>query len=315
MSVSPLSGLSSSPASGWVPLRILDVNNLDWGEPRFGAKTKWLFEGEKGSHLLFCQFAPQGVPTPRPGYIGPHYHLFHEWAYITDGDFITYEFVHARQRRGELLHYRTGTWLDRPAYSIHDGEGGAGGAHQQGSCTMLIMEEGSSSATADPMGGLITLDPQSRFYKPESREVKQFTTAHFVHSAESVDWESDPELPGASIKWLSDDQTRGFRGRLHFVPAGWTFARAPEKSHHKQAHRFIYVLFGDLTVWTYDNPNSSGVRVEAKKDFFIDQPPMSIWGWGTGPVSKSGCMWLEVTYAAGTIIGGGSIEEPTVLAR
>jgi hypothetical protein len=299
-----------SPSINWVPLRVVDVNKLDWGEARFGSKTKWLFEGEQGSHLLFCYFAPLGVPSPPAEIMGPHYHLFHEWGYIAGGDYVTYEFVNPAQRHGEMLHHRTGTWLDRPAYSIHGG--GFGGMNRQDSCTMLIMEEGSSSQNADPIGGVITFDPKSRFYKPESKTVKQFTTPHFIHSLEALEWEPDTELPGASIKWLSDDRIGGFRGRIHFVPAGWT-AKGIARSYYKRAHRFIYILFGDMNLLTHESDVSPGTPITVSKDFLIEQPPLSIWDWGKQPVSTNGCMWLEVVYAKGTIANGGPIEDASVI--
>jgi len=45
------------------------------------------------------------------------------------------------------------------------------------------------------------------------------------------------------------------------------------------------------------------------QDFYIHQSPRSIWGYGAGPVTKEGAVWLEVTYARGLEHGGGPIED------
>ncbi len=75
-------------------LRRMKGWEVNWGKPRFGAKSKSLYEGEKKSHLFFCQFAPGGAPYPTAPGGEPHYHLFHEWAYNLECGYITYEFAH-----------------------------------------------------------------------------------------------------------------------------------------------------------------------------------------------------------------------------
>ena len=68
-----------------------------------------------------------------------------------------------------------------------------------------------------------------------------------------------------------------------------------------------------MKVRASEGPNDAGRNMTITKDSFIDQPAKSIWGWDTGPVTNSGCMWLEVTYAEGTRIGNGPIEEMKIL--
>jgi hypothetical protein len=46
-------------------LRSVKGWEVNWGKPRFGAKSKSLYEGEKKSHLFFCQFAPAESLTQR----------------------------------------------------------------------------------------------------------------------------------------------------------------------------------------------------------------------------------------------------------
>ena len=43
---------------------------------------------------------------------------------------------------------------------------------------------------------------------------------------------------------------------------------------------------------------------------------MSFWGWGEGPLTEKGAMWLEVTYAdATTQRGVGPIEAQKTITR
>jgi len=308
----PLRGAVGHYQDAWVPLRIVDVTKVPLGTP-FGGLARVLYRNEKDGkllgHLLYIDWPPSGIPQSRPGQrlLGPHYHPYHEWGYILGGDYITYEMVHPGQKQGEIVQHRTGDWLDRPAYSIHDGEGRPGSRYRQGNCDMLLFEEG------DGPKDDVAFDPQSPRYKPDWKNVTQWTHPHRVQAVESMEWEPDLELPGTNVKYLSEDQVMGLRARLHFAPAGWSHSRAPERSYYKQAHRFVYVIWGDLAAWVYNNPESPGTKVVATRNFLIDQAPMSIWGIAQGPLTEKGCMWLEIMYAKGAQVGGGRIEEPTAL--
>jgi hypothetical protein len=68
-----------------------------------------------------------------------------------------------------------------------------------------------------------------------------------------------------------------------------------------------------MKVWQFKNPGDAGNAVEVKSGYLIYQPPRSIWGYGPGPVSEKGAIWLEVTYARGLTHGGGPIEKPKSL--
>ena len=295
----------------WVPLRVVDVSKVEFGKP-FGGVAKVLYREEKDGkvlgQLLYLDWPPVGVPQPLPEGqdLGMHYHPYHEWGYILGGDYITYEYVDPRQKHGELVQHRTGDWLDRPAHSLHDG-GRPGGMGRQAHCYLLLFEEG------DGPKDDVAIDPKSPRHKPDWKNVKQWTHHYHVQTLEQMEWEPDPELPGASVKYLSEDHVMGFRARLHHIPPKWAYPQASEKSYYKQAHRFAYIIWGDMSVWSYEGPNSPGTKVVAGKDFLIDQAPMSIWGFGTGPITEKGCMWLEVVYAKGTRVGGGPIEAPSLL--
>ena len=295
-------------STDWKTLQVVDVNALEWDERfRMGKKGtstgKLLYRNDSGAIMFYVQFAPGWDAETKDR----HYHDFHEWGYVLEGDFILYEFVSPEQTMGSLVDMRPGTWMDRPAYSIH---GNRADAMQRQKVTpgslQLLFAEG---------GKTISLNPNSKMYSDEWREVKQFTNAHFQDTAttEAMEWEEDVELPGVSVKWLSDDWQGGFRARLRYAPPGWTHPRAPERTYFEKAQRFIYVLYGDMKVRTSEGPNDAGRNMTITKDSFIDQPPRSIWGWDTDPVTNSGCMWLEVTYAEGTRIGNGPIEEMKIL--
>ena len=291
----------------WRPLNIVDVDTLEWDDRfRMGnvgtSKGKLLYSNEAGA-LLFCVFFAPGWDAYTKD---RHYHTFHEWGYVLEGDFLLYEFVSPAQETGSLVSMRPGTWMDRPAYSIHANRADAMERQKvtPGSLQLLFAEGGEN----------ISLNPESRMYSDEWKQVQQFYNAHFQHTArpDEMEWESDRELPGGSIKYLSDDWQGGFRSVLRYVPPGWSHPDAPKRSYYKNAQRFYYFLYGDLKVGTFDDPADGGEKV-VEKDYFVDQPPMSIWGWPEGPLTETGAMWLEVTYAEGTRVGRGPIEQPSRL--
>jgi hypothetical protein len=292
----------------WVPLRIVDVAQAPQARA-YGGVSKILYQEERDgkvlTRFLYIDFPPTGVPKPpRPENRAPspHYHPYHEWGYILGGDYVTYEYISPGQTKGELMVHRTGDWLDRPANSLHDG-GTADGWKRQAHCYMLIYEEGDDAKDS------VSFNPRSPEYKPDWKNVSQWTHPYRVQTLEQMEWEPDPDLPGASIKYLSEDQVT----RLHFIPAKMVFPKSAERSYYKQAHRFVYVIWGDMNVWEYDSPNGAGKKITTTKDFSIDQPPMSIWGTGDGPITENGCMWLEVVYAKGTKVGGGPIEDASMV--
>ena len=289
-------------------LRITDVNAMEWDDRfRMGKKGtssgKLLYRNADGALLFYVRFAPGWDAETRDR----HYHDFHEWGYVLEGNFIIYEFISPAQHKGSLVNMHPGTWMDRPAYSIH---GNRADAMQRqkvppGSLQLLFAEGGKT----------VSLSPDSKMYSDDWRAVKQFTNAHFRHTAttEVMEWEEDAQLPGVNVKWLSDDWQGGFRARLLYAPPGWVHPRAQERTYFDKAQRFIYVLYGDMEILQSAGPDDAGRKITLGKDFFIDQPPGSIWQWGAGPVTESGCQWLEVTYAEGTRTGNGPIEEMKIL--
>jgi len=47
------------------------------------------------------------------------------------------------------------------------------------------------------------------------------------------------------------------------------------------------------------------------RDFFVYQPPYSLFGFSDEPATTGGAIWLEVVYARGLAVGGGRIEIPS----
>ena len=103
----------------WVPLSIIDVNSLPWMIVFDGKQTDDQRETslcqQEWCYFILYPFSPgwDAVNKER------HYHNFAEWGYVLDGDFLLYEFVSPQQKKGTLVEMRQGTWMYRPAFSIH----------------------------------------------------------------------------------------------------------------------------------------------------------------------------------------------------
>ena len=302
VSMSPAGSVAAANES-WRALRIVDVNALDWGDAWRGlndtSRAKMLYKNKSGAFLLYIDFDAGWDAVNRAA----HYHDFHEWNFVLSGDFMIYEFVSPTQEKGTLVPMRPGTWMSRPPFSIH-GHRADAMTHQRVTTpsVQLAFVEGDTN---------YSLDPNSKWYSEEWKNVKQFTQARFQDTATTVymEWEDTDDLPGASVKWLTDDAQDGFRARLVYVPAGWTRPDGAIKSYFEKAQRFAYFLFGDLKITVSNGPDDDGNRVTVFKDYLVDQPPMSLWGWDEGALSTKGSMWLEVTYADETTQRGvGPIE-------
>jgi hypothetical protein len=288
---------------------------LPWDVDAPYGRIKSVFEAGTGN-FKFIQFPPTwdtGLPPPgTPGNeLGPHYHEFHEWAYVLGGDYVIYEPVSPYQRNPVLYRYVEGTWLDRPAYTLHSGDWATGGVRAQNPSTLILFEEGDTGVTILDPGG----DSHPVLYGPPNPDVPDWRTIKFNHpliidSGSDLEWEADTQLAGRLVKWLSDDPVGGFRAQLVKIPPGWTHPEGATKSYFENAHRIRYVIYGDMEVWLYDEPESGGEATRVTGDYFIYQPARGIWAYGAGPVSEQGAVWLEVTYAKGLAVGGGMIEKP-----
>jgi len=293
--------------TAWQPLRIVDVKAMDWDDSWAGlrgtSKGKKLYSNDGGAFMLYVSFDHGWDAVNK----GRHFHNFHEWGYVLAGNFLIYEFVSPAQEKGSLVNMRPGTWMSRLPFSIHGNRADAM-EHQQvtpGSEQLVFVEGGKN----------YVLDPEHKWYRPDWKSITAYTQPRFQHTAlpGAMEWEDSPELPGAKVKWLNDDIDGGFRSQLVYVPAGWSRPDGAAKSYFEKAQRFVYMQFGDLKVRVADGPNGVGEVTTLKKDFFVEQPPMSIWGWDEGELTEKGALWLEVTYAEGTRWGNGPIETVKLL--
>ncbi|HXN21757.1 MAG TPA: twin-arginine translocation signal domain-containing protein [Candidatus Dormibacteraeota bacterium] len=289
----------TTATSPWVPVRILDTERMPWPPPTgvLGWRNKVLFEDKVTKGRLRIIDVPIGGPG---GHI--HYHLFHEWAYWLTGDFTNNEYTHPDQRVGPFMQYKEGYFLDRPPYSLHGGEKDRLDSQAGGTC--LIMEEGGRSVS--PLPG----EPG---YNEEWKQVKQWAVPRIIYTLGSMPWEPEGGVSGLRVKRLVDDQVRGFRAILRWLPGGWNSGQSPPFArpyYFKQAYQFNFVLNGEINVQTYRAPGEKAERIALGKYFYVERPPMSILGLSDGVVSERGGFWLEVTYAKGTSIPNLPVEAP-----
>ncbi|MFT7285953.1 MAG: hypothetical protein ACI87W_000056, partial [Halieaceae bacterium] len=302
----------------WQALTVVDVDAFpDDEQPRFYSQSKSIFRGPGGASLIWARFGAFFDDDAPSDPLGRHYHHFHEWALILDGDYVIHEPVSPRQKAGALYQYVQGTWLDRPAYTLHGGNWAHGGRRAQMPCTLLIFEEGDGSVvTIGPNGDHFKPDfPASKPvpYKPDWQAVESFNHPWIVDTVGQLEWERDDEEPGLLVKWLSDDPAQGFRARLIKAPPGWASKSSKTALWYESANRFLYLTWGDLRIQGYDEAGQAAELVTAHKDWFVHQPPRAPMSHGSGPATEGGAIWLEISYAKGITLGGGAIERPAPL--
>jgi len=299
--------VSASEIRDWNKMTFIDVNAMDWEEMWTGLKEtsrgKKLYSNDQGAFMVYLEH-DHGWDSLNKS---RHFHDFHEWGYVLNGNFLIYEFVNGEQQSGSLYNMKAGTWMSRPPFSIH--------GHRADAMKHQRVTPGAVQLAFSEGGKSYSLDPTNKWYSPSWKEVPQFTHPHFQDTAtpQGMEWEDDANLPGASVKWLSDHGEGGFRAKLYYVPPGWQYTGKAKTTYFGKAQQFYYVLFGDLTVLSQESPNGPVKNTTVQKDFFINRPPKSLWTWGEGKLSSKGAMWLEVTYAQGARVGNGPIEKPIIL--
>ena len=313
-------GQLEAEGNAWNALEFVDVANFSVDEePRYGTLSKTIFRGPELGYLVHTIFPPAWNMRMSQG--GPHYHLFNEWGFTIEGDSVLYEAISPYQMNGKMEWKPKGGWLDRPPFSIHSANWiTGGGLRPQTPYHLLIFEEGDGSLITIPRDGSIGdhygIDRSVRPdpYEPDWTKVEQWNPPWLVDAAQDLEWEPDNEVPGRFVKWLSDDWQGGFRARMIKIPPGWVPPEEGRKIYFENANVMRYMTFGEMKVWQFEDEDDEGTAVTVKEDFFIYQPPRSIWDYGEGPVTGVyGATWLEVTYAKGLSHGGGPIEKPTVL--
>jgi len=293
--------------SPWASIKILDTERMPWGLDSNKRRTKTLFENkETGSHLAVLEIGVGASGGPI------RYHTFHEWSYWLSGDYILMNFLVPNQHQGVLSRKREGYFMERPPYSLHYGgeKGRQDCNYSQMGGAVLVMEEG------DLAGETFSVHPGDPNYNPEYKQIKHWAMPRNIDTIGQMPWEQDPSVPGLCCKFLADDPICGFRATMWFLPAGWNSSLSMPFSHayyYKQAYQFNFVLNGDLLIQAYEAPGESAEKINLGKHFYIERPPMSIFGLADGVVSQRGCVWLEVTYGKGTSVSDTPIEEKNYL--
>lgn len=284
----------------WEPLQIKNVAEIPWDERfRMGkagsTNGKLLFFNPNGGVLLYVKFNPgwdaEGTEA--------HYHTFHEWGYVLKGSFPLYEFVSPNQNAGSLIDMKEGTFMDRPAYSIH--------GNRREAMEKQIITPASTQLIFYESGTTISLDKTNKNYSDEWEDVESFFPANFQESLNTnvMEWEDDEELKGTKVKWLSDHGKKGFTAKLRYAPANWRLMGSSKTTYNPDGYRFMYVLSGDMNIPLTD---SHKISTTVKENFLIIHKPMSLWSWSTNNFTENGVMWLDVEYGKETTIGKKEIE-------
>lgn len=296
-----IEGVLANDEVNWEPLQVQNVDNIPWDERfRMGkagsTNGKLLFFNPNGGVLLYVKFNPGWDADGTEA----HYHTFHEWGYVLDGSFPLYEFVSPKQKKGSLVDMKQGTFMDRPAFSIHGNRREAMEKQRiTPASTQLIFYES---------GTTVSLDKENKNYADDWKDVDEFFPANFQESLNTnlMEWEDDKELEGIKVKWLSDHGEKGFTARLRYAPANWMNKSLDNATYNPTGYRFMYILSGDMKLAMTESNKEDRTVTE---DFLIVHKPMSLWSWGSGKLTEKGVMWLDVEYGKETIIGKKRIEK------
>jgi len=289
----------TSVDGNWKPLRVINTDKMPWEATSLWFKKVLFLDNKTGSHFLLLY-----VPTGWEGGAN-HYHFWHEWAYILSGDLTNSDYASPDQKKGSLLQFREGYYLDRPPYSLHGAEPGR--LPTQIGSTLIIMEEGPGSDSR-------TVVRNSPFFLEKSLDVDQWTTPRIVDTIRDMEWEDHATVEGLKIKPLTNDPGRGFRVTMKWLPRGWTSDRAPEFArafyYGNSARQFCYILDGSMSLQAYASPDKKAEQVEVSKNFYVERGPKCVVGLPDGVVTETGCVWIETTYANGATVSDRPIEDP-----
>jgi hypothetical protein len=308
----------STASAPYTSIRILDTDSMpiEGGRASSGWGQKTLFKAPNDAGALHILYVPPGAEG---AYV--HYHLFHEWAYNIAGDFTNNESTMPDNVSGPRQRFREGNFLSRPPYSLHGGEKGRMKymASQVGA-TILIMEEGNVGGTSFTVDPAVRNQPQSAGggmkYNPDYKKITHWSTPRIIDTLDKMAWQPVEGSPGLNVKYLIDDPEHGFRANMWFLQAGASTPASMKPYSYKNAYQFNYVVNGDLTIEAYAGPGKKPETFKLTKNFYVERPPMSIFGLPASGATSGGVVWLEVTYAKGTqwTKEPTYIEEPTYLS-
>jgi|GEM_PF-599605 len=292
----------STASAPYASIRVLDTEGMPVAAPRTGSGwgTKTLFQAPNDGGTLRILYVPPGAEG---AYV--HYHEFHEWAYNIMGDFTNNESTMPDNVSGPLQRFREGNFLSRPPYSLHGGEKGRMKhmASQIGAIIMIMEESnvGAGTFTVDP--AVRNLPPQQgggMKYNPDYKKIQHWSTPRIIDTLEKMPWQPVEGSPGLNVKYLIDDPAHGFRATMWFLEAGAKTPAQLRPHSYSKAHQFNFVINGDLAIQAYAGPGRKAETFKLSRHYFVERPPMSIFGLVDTAASTGGVVWLEVTYASGT---------------
>jgi len=282
----------------FAPVRVLDTLNMPIEAAGWtGWGTKTLFTGPAGEALRIL-YVPPGAEGAKV-----HYHEFHEWAYNIAGDFTNNESTMPDQVSGPLQRFREGNFLSRPPHSLHGGEKGRMKwmASQVGA-EILIMEEKDAqqySFTVDPDVRKNPAAAEGMRYNPDYKQIQHWETPRIIDTLDRMPWQPVEGAPGLNVKHLIDDPLHGFRADMWFLEKDAATPAQLKPYYYRQANEFNFVIAGDLAIETYAQPGAQPVTVTLGKQFYVEHPAMSIMGLPARGATRTGAVWLQVTYAKG----------------
>lgn len=308
----------STATAPYASIRILDTDSMpiEGRNAASGFGNKTLFEAPNDAGSLHMMFVAPGVEG---AYV--HYHEFHEWAYNIAGDFTNNESTMPDNVSGPLQRFREGNFLSRPPYSLHGGEKGRMKfMSSQVGAIILIMEEGNVSGKTFTVDPAVRNQPQpaggGMKYNPDYKKITHWSTPRIIDTIDKMPWQAVESSPGLNVKYLIDDPEHGFRATMYFLQAGVSTPATLKPYSYRNAYQFNFVINGDLTIEAYAGPGKKPETFKLGKNFYVERPPMSIFGLPATGATAGGVVWLEVTYAKGTQWTQVTtpIEEPTYLS-
>ena len=162
----------------WESIEVINIDQVPWDDRfRMGksgsTNGKLLFFNPEGGTLLYVQFNPGWDADGAEA----HYHTFHEWGYVLDGSFPLYEFVSPKQKKGTLVQMKEGTFMDRPAFSIH--------GNRSSAMKRQLITPGSTQLIFYESGKTISLNKKNKSYSDEWENVEEFFSANFQHTPDT----------------------------------------------------------------------------------------------------------------------------------
>lgn len=292
--------ISANDKNKWELLEIKNVDEIPWDDRfRMGkagsTNGKLLFFNPNGGALLYVKFNPGWDADGTEA----HYHTFHEWGFVLDGSFPLYEFVSPNQKTGSLVNMEQGTFMDRPAFSIH--------GNRREAMKKQIITPASTQLIFYESGTTISLDKDNNNFSEDWKNIDEFFPANFQKSLDSsvMEWEDDKELPGVKVKWLSDHGQKGFTAKLRYAPSNWKNKSSNTPTYNPNGYRFMYVLSGDMKIPVTSSYKDISI---VNENSLIIHKPKSLWSWGEDKFTTQGVMWLDVEYGNETTIGIKNIE-------